>query len=89
MADDINDEVLEEKVTELMDKLDEVFQGGYSRMAIAIACARSIAAMLGPVKPENRPAMLAAIPLEIERVLYIIDAKMEELLQESKDARHH
>ena len=50
-----------EKVAELMEKMDKCFHG-YSRMVIALACSRSIAAMFGPAKLESREDFLRRFP---------------------------
>ena len=50
-----------EKIRELMNKIEPHFPG-YSRMVIAFACARTIAAMFGPAKDETRERWLSDYP---------------------------
>jgi hypothetical protein len=49
------------KVAELMTKMQKPCEG-YSRMVIALACSRTIAAMFGPAKDESRDDFLRRFP---------------------------
>jgi hypothetical protein len=51
----------QEKMRELMTKMDKCFHG-YSRMVIVLACSRVIAAMYGPAKDETRQDYLDRFP---------------------------
>jgi hypothetical protein len=61
------------KVAELMERLDKAFHG-YSRMVVALACARSIAAMLGPARDDTRANFLERFPDYVRAMWRAMDA---------------
>jgi hypothetical protein len=58
---DVFDGIPEEKVRELMGKMEPCFHG-YPRMVVILACSRSIAAMFGPAEAKSREDYLARFP---------------------------
>jgi hypothetical protein len=51
----------QEKVSELLTKMDGLFPG-YKRIVITFACSRAIAAMFGPSTTESREDFLQRFP---------------------------
>jgi hypothetical protein len=62
-----------QKVSELMEKMSACYPG-YSRMVIALACSRTIAAMYGPAKDETRADFVRRFPNYIRSMWRAMDA---------------
>ena len=65
------------QAAELMDKMEACYLGGYSRMVIALACSRTIAAMFGPAKPETREKYLERFPGYMRSMWRLMDAAIK------------
>jgi hypothetical protein len=64
------------EIVALMEKMESCFVG-HSRAIIMFALIRSMAAMLGPAKPETRAQTIAALPKTLTDIL----ARMDEALR--------
>jgi hypothetical protein len=62
----------DKKVAELMGAMSPCF-AGYSRMVIALACSRTIAAMFGPAKDESREDYLRRFPGYMRSMWRVMD----------------
>jgi hypothetical protein len=61
-----------EAVSALMAKMEPALHG-YSRMVIAMACCRTIAAMFGPATLASRDDFLARLPAYVRSMWALID----------------
>jgi hypothetical protein len=67
----------DDEIREIMDKMEPCYEG-HPRLVVALACCRTIAAMLAPAKPKTREKFLARFPEYIRSVMRAIDAMIEE-----------